>query len=188
MNGYMGNVYIKPYCRIGPYLIGMLTGYAIHQTNGALSFTRRAVIVGWFAAVSAMLVVLYAMWNANTGVSLPPVAIAALYGAVSRTVWACGLAWIVVACMAGYGGYVSRLLSWRAIVPFSRLTYAAYIIHPVVMAVFYGSRQSIFDYSPSLLIYFAVGNIVITYGLSFFMSILFESPLIGIERVLFFGK
>lgn len=164
----------------------MVTGYIIHQSNGRIQFSRRATILGWTGAVFGMLFVLYAMWNANTGVSKPPVAVAALYGACSRTLWAIGLSWIVLACLTGHGGFVNVVLSWRGLVPFSRLTYSAYIIHPVVMAIFYGSRQSVFDYSPALVTYFALGNIVITYSLSFVMSLLFESPLIGIERVLFF--
>lgn len=116
------------------------------------------------------------------------IAVAALYGAGSRTLWAVGLSWIVLACLTGHGGFVNSILSWKGFVPFSRLTYSAYIIHPVIMAIFYGSRESVFDYSPSLLTYFALGNIVVTYSLSFVMSLLFESPLIGIERVLFFRK
>ncbi|OQR69130.1 nose resistant to fluoxetine protein 6-like [Tropilaelaps mercedesae] len=188
LNGYSANVYIKPYCRMGPYLVGMVTGYVIHQSNGRLQFTRRATVLGWVGAISGMLVVLYAMWNANTGVSLPPVAIAALYGACSRTLWAVGLSWIVLACLSGHGGVVNSILSWKGLVPFSRLTYSAYIIHPVVMAIFYGSREGVFDYTPSLITYFALGNIVVTYLLSFVMSLVFESPLIGIERVLFFRK
>ena len=29
MNSYYKNVYIKPYCRMGPYIIGILVGYLI---------------------------------------------------------------------------------------------------------------------------------------------------------------
>ena len=30
-------------------------------------------------------------------------------------------------------GYVNTLLSWPGIIPLSRLTYAAYLVHPIVL-------------------------------------------------------
>ena len=39
-------------------------------------------------------------------------------------------------------GWVNEVLSWKAFVPLGRLTYSAYLIHPLVMLVFYMSRNS----------------------------------------------
>lgn len=38
-----------------------------------------------------------------------------------------------MACSAGYGGYVNTLLSAPVIYPFSRVTYCAYLVHPIVI-------------------------------------------------------
>lgn len=184
MNDYMGDVYIKPYCRIGPFLVGMLVGYVIHITQGAIIIKRVYVGLGWVLCAFVMLGVLYAMWPANTGQALPSLGWAVVYGALSRTLWAVGLSWIVIASVAGYGGVVTRLLSFGALMPLSRLTYCAYIIHPVVMAVFYGSREEVLDFSPFLLTYFTLGNLTLSYGISFVLSLLFEAPVLALEKAL----
>lgn len=44
-----------------------------------------------------------------------------------------GLAWIVVACSSGHGGYVNKILSAPVIYPFSRVTYCAYLVHPIAI-------------------------------------------------------
>ncbi|XP_064457551.1 nose resistant to fluoxetine protein 6-like isoform X2 [Ornithodoros turicata] len=188
MNEYFADVYIKPYCRIGPFLIGMLTGYAIHVTKGSIILRKGCVACGWIACTCLMLFVLYAMWPANTGHALPPPLWAAIYGALARTVWSIGLSWIVLACLAGYGGFVNTILSWKAIVPFSKLTYGAYIVHPVLIAMFYGSREGVFEYSTYLVTYFALGNVIITYAASFLICLIFEAPVIGLERIIFSYK
>lgn len=184
LNDFMGKVYVKPYCRIGPFLVGMVTGYILHRTQGSSIIRKRYVYLGWAVCALLMLAVLYAMWPANTGEAKPPIAWAAVYGAFARSVWALGLAWIIFASLAGYGGVVSKILSCRALVPLSRLTYSAYIIHPVLMVIFYGSREESFDYSPYLLIYFAIGNLVLTYGASLALSLVFEAPILALEKVL----
>lgn len=184
LNDYMGNVYVKPYCRIGPFLIGMATGYVLLRTQAACIIRKRYVWLGWVACAFMMLGVLYAMWPANAGESKPSVAWAAVYGGFARSIWAMGLSWIIFASVAGYGGVVSKILSCRALVPLSRLTFSAYIIHPVLMVIFYGSREESFDYSPYLVMYFAIGNLVLTYAASLVLSLVFEAPILGLEKVL----
>ena len=41
-----------------------------------------------------------------------------------------------------FTGPVNRLLSWSGLVPLSRLTYMAYLIHPIVMLYFNYSLES----------------------------------------------
>lgn len=181
-NEFSSNVYIKPYCRMGPYLIGMLFGYFLSVNPGGLVLSKKFLVLGWVVAIAVNLTILYSTWPAYLGY-LPSNVEASLYGSLARTVWAIGLSWLTFACISGYGGFVNTILSWRALVPLSRLTYCAYLIHPVVMAIFYGSREISFDFSPFLLFYFVLGNLVITYLLAFVLSVLFESPFISLEKI-----
>jgi peptidoglycan/LPS O-acetylase OafA/YrhL len=61
-----------------------------------------------------------------------PVA-AAFYAGFHRLGWTLSLAWIVIACSKGYGGPVNAILSWSGFQPLSKLTYAAYLTHVVVI-------------------------------------------------------
>ena len=153
-----------------------------------------------------MLGVLFAMFPANNG-NLPEVHIAALYSATSRTIWALSLSWITFACVTGNGGFINSLLSAKIWIPFSRLTHCAYLVHPIVMAVFYGSRTHAFDFSTYLIvrhlilissnlllilyifqIYFTISHIVVTYVIAFIVSLLIESPFIAISKLFFSTK
>lgn len=54
---------------------------------------------GWAGAVSLMLFLLYGLYEQE----LHPVT-AAAYSSLSHSLWALGLAWVVIACSTGYGG------------------------------------------------------------------------------------
>lgn len=106
----------------------------------------------------------------------------ALYSALSRPLWALATGWMIFACVTKQGGPVAALLGARCFVPLSRLTYPAFLIHPIVMAVFYGSRQE--NFSHYLMLYLTLGHIVITYVLAFILSALFELPILSAERAI----
>merc|ERR1711884_483424 len=59
-----------------------------------------------------------------------------MYNCFSKTGWSLALAWIIFSCHKGYGGVVNSFLSWKAWIPLSRLTYAAYLIHPQLQQIF----------------------------------------------------
>lgn len=185
MNEYYGQIYVKPYTRIGPYLIGVGLGYimfTIEAGHGKIRLSRAANCIGWILAFILNFGILFAMAPANAG-HLPSDAVAALYSATSRTAYAVSLAWVTYSCAAGQGGFISKILSMKVWMPISRLTYSAYLVHPVVMAWFYGSRQTTFDFSHSLMLYMVLGNLVLTYSLSFVLSLLFESPIVSVEKL-----
>jgi hypothetical protein len=35
----MADIYVKPWCRIGPYLIGLVAGYLLHKVNSMIRGT-----------------------------------------------------------------------------------------------------------------------------------------------------
>ncbi|XP_052225024.1 nose resistant to fluoxetine protein 6-like [Dreissena polymorpha] len=116
-------IYIKPWTRIGPYIVGLLTGYILYKTKCKVKISKTTI----------------------------------LYNATSRTVLGACVAWVIFACATGYGGPVNALLSWKGIVPLSRLTYCCYLGYKFLC---------------------------ITYGAAFIVSLAFESPMIGLEKVI----
>ena len=40
-------------------------------------------------------------------------------------------------------GFINSLLSWKGIIPLSRLTYCSYLVHLVVMDTYYLSKRSL---------------------------------------------
>ncbi|XP_022242069.1 O-acyltransferase like protein-like [Limulus polyphemus] len=182
-NSYSSMVYIKPYCRMGPYLVGMALGYILFRTGRKVVLKTRYTVLGWSLAVVCNMLVLYGMWPAYEG-KLPSNLTSAMYSALARTAWAVGLAWLTFACTAGYGGFITTFLSWKAFIPFSRLTYSAYLIHPVAMAALYGVQELTVDATYSYMMYLIFGNLVFTFILAFISSLFFEFPFAGLEKVI----
>lgn len=93
-----------------------------------LSQFQSTVVVGWLSASFCLLWLIYGLY----GIELSATS-AAAYSSLSHSAWAMSLAWIVVACSSGYGGYVNTILSAPIIYPFSRVTYCAYLVHPIAI-------------------------------------------------------
>lgn len=56
----------------------------------------------------------------------------ALYAAGHRLGWSLATGWILLACVCGYGGPLKTILGSNIFVPFSRLTYCAYLTNGLV--------------------------------------------------------
>lgn len=56
----------------------------------------------------------------------------ALYAGLHRLGWSYATGWIVFACALDYAGPIRAVLSSRALVPLSRLTYCAYLMNGLV--------------------------------------------------------
>ncbi|XP_067662821.1 nose resistant to fluoxetine protein 6-like [Haliotis asinina] len=176
--------YMTPYCRMGPYLIGIVAGYLLYKTNCKLRLNKKAVLVGWAVAAASALAVLYGPYESANGTPMPS-DVSAFYNSAHRTVWGAAVCWVVVACATGNGGFVNTLMSWTGFVTLSRLTYCAYLIHPMVIIYQYMTHRSPFFVSDVNIVCNFLGFLVITYGLSFVVSLVFEAPMMGLEKAVF---
>ncbi|XP_017775150.1 PREDICTED: uncharacterized protein LOC108561633 [Nicrophorus vespilloides] len=172
-------IYDKPYTRLGPYLIGMGVGWILFKTNCRIKMSKLAVVVGWLVSAGCLLSLVYGLYEAD----LSPVAGAA-YSSLSHSAWALGLAWVVVACSTGYGGYVNSILSATILYPFSRVTYCAYLLHPIVIRVMAMNMDSPLHLGKEVMVILFLGQVVASYALGFIVSVAFEAPVVSMLRIL----
>nr|CAD7260320.1 unnamed protein product [Timema shepardi] len=66
----------------------------------------------------------------------------ALYSGMHRTTFGACISFIIVACATGNGGVVARILEWKMLRPFSRLSYSVFLVHTVVQMVHYAAIRS----------------------------------------------
>lgn len=88
-------------------------------------------MTGWILSVGVLFCMVYGL----VYVDLSKFA-AATFSSLCHTVWAAALAWVVIACSTGNGGFVNEFLSATYLYPFSRVTYCAYLVHPILLRVF----------------------------------------------------
>ncbi|KAH7645179.1 nose resistant to fluoxetine protein 6 isoform X1 [Dermatophagoides farinae] len=183
MNSYYKHVYIKPYCRIGPYIIGLLLAHEMMTTRRDVRLSKKTLIAGWLFTATATFGIVMCMLPANNGL-IPTILAAAMYSSLSRNLFAVGLAWITFVSITDQGGFVQTLFSLKLWIPLSRLAYCAYLLNPIIIAIFYGSRNQTFEYTPYLLLYFTISNIIVTYLASLMIALFIEYPLITISKIL----
>ncbi|KAK6195851.1 hypothetical protein SNE40_001194 [Patella caerulea] len=181
---YMNDYYYAPYCRMGPYIAGIAAGYILYITTNKLKMRKVTALIIWFIAAASALAIVYGLYDYANG-SVATKDVGAFYNAVHRTIWGACVSWVVIACSTGYGGFVNTILSWEGFIPLSRLSYCAYLVHPLVMFLFYYSNRKplyLFDVG---VVYYFFGNMVASYAIAFIVSLAFEAPMMGLEKAIF---
>ncbi|KAL9976327.1 hypothetical protein ACROYT_G013617 [Oculina patagonica] len=191
---YTDLVYIKPYCRIAPYLVGIALGYLIHIEKSEpgksplYRVPRQAVcLVGWFLGIGHGVSSVYGVYTYYKEDGRPfTQAENVIYGTFSRFVWGLALAWVIYACHKGYGSLVNKFLSASYWIPLSRLTYSAYLLHPIVLGSYFGSFKQTVEYSDKNFGFYFVSVVVMSYAAAFVLAVCVEFPTMQLENVLFF--
>ncbi len=97
------------------------------------------------------------------------------------------LMWLTLVCLVGRGGMVNSFLSSSLWLPLSRLTYCAYLVHPIVLTTYYAGFQAPLYYTDETAIYAFLGNLVVAYACAALLACTVEFPLSEVERICFGG-
>ena len=186
-NFAFSNIYEKPYCRINAYLVGIVLGFIFYKKwRVRPNFWMRACfysLVWIMAAVLCWMIAFgqYQTWNGHMFNKTENL----LFFMFNRTVFSIGIALMVYACHNGFGGMINSILSWGFWVPPSRLTFMAYLSHPIVLTLMYSTMQYRFVYKDYVLISLIVSAIVLSYTLAFLLAVVVEYPLANVESALY---
>ncbi|XP_030004245.1 O-acyltransferase like protein [Sphaeramia orbicularis] len=172
---YVLYYYVRPYTRYGPYLIGVVTGIYMTTKKTPLLKQKWQALLGWFCClwVLALLVGLaYILKETPAFPSVPH----ALYQGLHRPLWALAIAWIILACEEGYGGFIQSLLSLRFWIPLSNISFACYLTHPVFIIIYIGLQETPIHYTNINFMYMFFGHLMLTLVLSYAFTVLVEKP------------
>jgi len=177
------NIYEKPYCRINAYLVGMVLGFVLYKKWRVKSnFWIRVNVYGAIWAVAAVCCAIiafgqYQTWNGHPFNKAENI----MFFMFSRTIFSTGIALMIYACHNGFGGAINTFLSWKFWIPLSRLTFMAYLSHPMVLVLMYSTMRFRFIYTEYFLIVLVVAAVVVSYGLAFVFAVFVEYPLANVE-------
>jgi len=180
-------IYTKPYCRIQPYLVGMMLGYFLFKKcHFQGTFKWLWYLIGWAVAIAQGLTVVYGTWGTSKAGGRPfSNAENIFYASLSRLTWALAVAWVIFACQNKFGGLIQNFLSWSAFMPLSRLTYGVYLIHLMTIIVFYESKLSTRAYADLDFAFQFVSITVMSYAAAFILAVTVEYPILNIDKWLF---
>ncbi|KOC66018.1 Nose resistant to fluoxetine protein 6 [Habropoda laboriosa] len=172
-------LYVRPWIRIPPYLIGMATAHLLVKWNYKLHLPRKVLALCWIIGAtcncSAIFVILNHYW---------PITLSILYVTFSRIIWAFGISWVIVACCTDNAGVVNKFLSLRMWIPLSRLTYCAYLLNPflIISMSLFSNYVTFIDVLATGTVF--LGVLTVSYVCAMILSLTTEVPFILMLRLL----
>ncbi|PNF21710.1 hypothetical protein B7P43_G10358 [Cryptotermes secundus] len=176
-------LYYTTYSRFGPWVIGVAVGYLVYEAKRKkLKLSLIQITAAWILSTVAMLASLNGIYSFYQPDADKTILESAFYNGLFRTVWAFGVGVTIFMCVTGYGGPANTLLSWKVLIPLSRLTYCVYLIH-----ISYQSVKSVSARTP---IYIAdltelptfLSDVIISVILAVILSLGIEAPAMNLEK------
>ncbi|XP_071034404.1 nose resistant to fluoxetine protein 6-like isoform X2 [Parasteatoda tepidariorum] len=167
--------------------IGLIVGYILATKRGHIPEHINAI--GWFLSFMTFLTMMTLTYKWNQGAHAHPgVFVSTLYGSTHRLAWGLCLAFITLSCTWGQGGIINSILSWEGFVPFSRLSYMVYLIHHGLTYIYTGSIRQSMLLGHRTMIFIFFNNMFLSFLAAFVLGLIFESPLMALNKAFLDGK
>ncbi|XP_077286799.1 nose resistant to fluoxetine protein 6-like [Arctopsyche grandis] len=176
----METFYGNPIVRIGAYLIGVYAAYLVYHLKKTLPLSIRSIRLIWFAVFLLNMCILFGITDRD--VSL---AYSAAYTGLSRILWAVGISWALIICETRNGGVFTKIFGAKCWYPLSRLTYMAYLLNSVVLYLIMTISDYAYHIEVSNILFMGPALMVLSFAASYIFTILFESPSIALNKILF---
>ncbi|XP_026326744.1 nose resistant to fluoxetine protein 6-like [Hyposmocoma kahamanoa] len=184
-NYYFKEAYIRTHMKMTPYFMGLLTGYILHriQTEN-YQLSKLMKVFGWTTSIvlgtvtTFSISLFYQEWYQYNTIE------AAAYISLHKLTWGIANGWLIIACVTGNGGLFTKLLTWKFLVPLSRLTYCAYLVNGIVELYYVGQLRHPLHVTFFTVLANAISHLMLTFTLAMLLCLTFESPIHGIEKIL----
>lgn len=197
-DGFFDTYYVRPYIRIGPYILGLyfcelyLNCKAYGKFKESKNYFRKFNILleksekwSFFVFAIGLFLINYAFFagyitNAyNISEDVQGVMLS-----INKILFVIGLGLIVHLTFLGKFQWIYHILSIDFFNVMGKLTFGIYIVHMYIVSILYQSFDMYTYFNFGLFLFYAIGFLVLASFVSLIVSLLFESPIIGIMKVL----
>ncbi|CAH2991098.1 unnamed protein product [Chilo suppressalis] len=184
---YTQYYYIHTFPRASPFFVGMIFGYLLHLCRGRkIRLSRILVIFYWLLATVTSLTIIVSTyfiiqpdWD-NQNVD-------SLRNSFMRPAWAACVAWLIFACVHGYGGPINWFLSLTIFKFLGRLSYAMYIFHLPIIYIINATALAPIYFSIEFSMHMLIVVTTITTLVSFLVTVFIDIPFSIIFQMLLKG-
>lgn len=188
---YQNEIYEKPYMRLPTYLIGMLAAFVLLEFEKKRPEQRKfkwwQLVILYSLAFLCMYFPIfgsYSLYNGTEWNSMENV----LMIAFSRPLFAIGLAIMMHTFFLGHGYLLRKVFEWEIWGIMARVTFSAYLYHPILMSISLFGGTVFFHYTPVAVAFRWLGFVLGAYILALISFLLVERPVMSLEKFLFPGR
>jgi peptidoglycan/LPS O-acetylase OafA/YrhL len=135
---YIQKIYVKTFARGGPFLIGIILAFYFHKSKPI----KKSPISKFFpwAFIFLQLTLLYYSIEVRDKLG-SNVFLNAFTIAFGRNIWSLGIAFLILLCKDGNGGFVNKFYSSKFWTLISKIGLSLYLVHPVLQYNSISSRK-----------------------------------------------
>lgn len=100
----------------------------------------------------------------------------------------CNILTTTIRFMTFFSGLVSRIFSSKIFVRINKLTYAIYLLNPIIISVVFGKFENGGTVDPTLYFILMIGITIITYIFAIMFTLLFEIPFYKLSNEILKGS
>ncbi|XP_075974565.1 nose resistant to fluoxetine protein 6-like [Anticarsia gemmatalis] len=184
MHNYMFNYYVNTLTRAAPFVVGMIFGYLVRMSKTTLRGV--SLIVFWilfFALTTFLMYFNYpinqATWDNQT--------MSSVYNSFFRSFWAVAIGCLIYACVNGFAGPINWFLSLQVWKLHSRLSYAMYIFHYMLMVAVNFTAIGPKFFSPGAVTFKFLAHYSLCLAVSFLMVLVIDAPFSTLFKLMIGG-
>lgn len=140
-------IYTSPFVRVLPYILGAVTAWLLQENRVQLEISEQKERACWHFALFVFFACIYSTVKRDLG---PLMAITLFV--MGRLFFSLSVCWMIARSCDGRGVWWSRLLEAKGFQHVSRLSYAIYLLNPLVIALFYSLTNASTHADPFMLV------------------------------------
>ena len=198
------DVYVKPYCRVAPYAIGIICGLILYTHRnyaktgkiydnwafylGNLLENRyirySGYLLGLFLINFFIFIQFTAYRDVDHGFTSWTHAENVLFYTFERVCWGVGVSLLFLPMLMGHWKVGTWVLSLDVWTPLARLTFCTYLVHIHLATVFFASENSLYWFNDLNVTKDFLFITAVSYAAAIPLTLAVESPCMAIEKLL----
>eukprot|EP00041_Stephanoeca_diplocostata_P013570 m.238277 g.238277 ORF g.238277 m.238277 type:complete len:637 (+) comp19387_c0_seq3:300-2210(+) len=180
--------YDKPYTRVTPFTIGVMLG--IMFVDHDFINIRLTKLKSRLLMLFALLIILAVVYIDYLNFAQHPATQKgdftdeqnAAYQAGGRLAFAVGISIVTLLCVTGHGGIVNSFLSLPFWEPLGKLTYGAYLVHPIVIRIYYYQKVQLYHFTVVEQAMYFISIATISYAVAAILHVSVELPFANLAK------
>ncbi|CAH1100858.1 unnamed protein product [Psylliodes chrysocephalus] len=179
------NTYYKTETRLVPWFMGTILGYILTRNNiGYIRLPKKINILLWILSLTVMIICVFGNHYSLKSPEYARIQ-SIIYLTLFRPIFALAVWWVIWACQTNHGGFINTILSLPIFRLMNKFTYNIFLFNLSIAFVVAFSAKAPVYVDLYLMAFWFWGLYVLSFILSIIWTLVFEIPMINLEKIIF---